>query len=258
MKKFPTIGLLITHYNRSRSLEHLLTSFERLDCEFGDVVVSDDGSKPEHLSYVQKLQFRFQFNLVTTPQNRGLGNNINKGQDAIKTPYTLYIQEDFEPAPEFPEKLINSLELITKDKELDMIRFYAYTPYPYVKKYTDDFFQMRFKPFGTRYKKIHCYSDHPHLRRSTFLEKFGRYSEGISGDKTEYNMSLAFIQNKGKGIIYRDCYALFTQRNTNEEPSTMIRKGWEHQKGTINKIRRLIYRQIKYNYDVKFKNIHAR
>ena len=33
----------------------------------------------------------------------GLGNNINKGQDAVKTPLTLYVQEDFTPAAIFPE-----------------------------------------------------------------------------------------------------------------------------------------------------------
>jgi glycosyltransferase involved in cell wall biosynthesis len=97
MHIFQDTTLLITHYNRSESLERLLTSFEDLNCRFGDIVVSDDGSKPEHLTKVKSLANRFNFTLVTTPVNKGLGNNINKGQDAVKTPYTLYVQEDFQP-----------------------------------------------------------------------------------------------------------------------------------------------------------------
>jgi len=86
---FKGITLLVTHYNRSRSLERLLNSFKSLQCVFEDIVVSDDGSKPEHLDYLKSLQSTLSFRLITTEKNKGLGNNINKGQDAIRTPYTL-------------------------------------------------------------------------------------------------------------------------------------------------------------------------
>src|SRR5690554_1095320 len=94
--RFEDVTLLITHYNRSRSLERLLRAFQDLGFQFGGIVVSDDGSRPEHLERLHLLKEAFNFNLVTTPKNRGLGNNINKGQDAVTTPYTLYVQEDFE------------------------------------------------------------------------------------------------------------------------------------------------------------------
>ena len=42
---FKDVTLLVTHYNRSRSLEHLLESFLNINCLFEDIVVSDDGSK---------------------------------------------------------------------------------------------------------------------------------------------------------------------------------------------------------------------
>jgi GT2 family glycosyltransferase len=60
--KFPTITLLVTHYNRSKSLERLLTAFADLDVAFGDIVVSDDGSKPEHLNALRALQQVHNFN----------------------------------------------------------------------------------------------------------------------------------------------------------------------------------------------------
>ncbi len=56
---FPDTTLLITHYNRSGSLERLLTGFESLGCRFADVVVSDDGSQPEHLDKITALKNAF-------------------------------------------------------------------------------------------------------------------------------------------------------------------------------------------------------
>jgi hypothetical protein len=65
---FKGVTLLITHYNRSQSLEQLLTSFLKLNCRFEDTVVSDDGSKPEHIDYLLQLQKNHNFRLITTPK----------------------------------------------------------------------------------------------------------------------------------------------------------------------------------------------
>src|ERR1700740_3521524 len=66
---FPDTTLLITHYNRSASLERLLASFRALDCNFSEVLVSDDGSKPEQLEKLRSLQPVYSFRLVTSPKN---------------------------------------------------------------------------------------------------------------------------------------------------------------------------------------------
>src|SRR5690349_18417419 len=183
---FKDVTLLVTHYNRSHSLEHLLQSFRNINCMFEDVVVSDDGSKPEHLNYLWQLQKQYTFRVITTPVNKGLGNNINKGQDAVRTPYTLYVQEDFEPAHDFASHFVHALALMQEKQGIDVVRFYAYFKYPYLKPYKHGFSQMQFKWWLPGYKKFYAYSDHPHLRRSDFLEKFGRYPEGVKGDVTEY------------------------------------------------------------------------
>ena len=54
--QFSAVTLLITHYNRSRSLERLLQTFATQQIVFGDIVVSDDGSKPEHLDYLKAIR----------------------------------------------------------------------------------------------------------------------------------------------------------------------------------------------------------
>ena len=251
MYTFSNVSLLITHYNRSESLNNLLESFKKLNCSFGEVVVSDDGSKAEHLDKLKLLREAYDFNLITTPINKGLGNNINKGQDAVKNAYTLYVQEDFEPSPEFPAKFAKALEFMDSDKSLDIVRFYAYYPYPYLKPFSEDYDEMYVKNFGLRYDKIYFYSDHPHLRRSSFFERFGRYPEGLKGDLTEYKMCISFIQNKGKGLFYKDYSRLLLQKNSEEEPSTMTRSNWRQKENLLLNVVRYIYRQIKYNLNIK-------
>src|SRR5690606_20440583 len=120
-----------------------------------DIIVSDDGSKQEHIDYLKRLQLRYAFTLITTPSNKGLGNNINKGQDAVETPFTLYIQEDFEPTSLFPRRLQEAVMFMEEDSDLDLVRFYAYFPYPYLRYFNERYSEIYIKPFATNYRKIY-------------------------------------------------------------------------------------------------------
>ena len=80
---FPGVTLLITHYNRSGSLERLLTTFHDLGCRFDDIVVADDASIPEHLEKLKTMQAVFNYRLIEATKNSGFPGNINKGQDAV-------------------------------------------------------------------------------------------------------------------------------------------------------------------------------
>ena len=247
---FKGVTLLVTHYNRSRSLERLLNSFKNLNCVFEDIVVSDDGSKPEHQDYLKSLQSSLKFNLVTTEKNKGLGNNINKGQDAVKTPFTLYVQEDFDPTDLFPSTFEKALKIINDKKEIDVVRFYAYFKYPHLKPLNDGFSLMDFKLWYPGYKKFYYYSDHPHLRRSDFFNKFGRYAEGEKVEKTEYKMMMSFLKKGGKGVFYDNYTNLFEQKNSSQEPSTVKRNFWR-ESGAVAGLRHL-YRHARFNFDYLF------
>jgi glycosyltransferase involved in cell wall biosynthesis len=246
---FKDVSLLITHYNRSLSLERLLNSFQSINCSFGEIVVSNDGGSAEHQAKLFELQQIHNFSLITTPNNKGLGNNLNKGQDAVSLPYTLYVQEDFVPAADFGQHFTHAVEIINERTEIDIVRFYAYFEYPYLKPYKNGFSEMVFKFWNAGYKKYYYYSDHPHLRRSDFLKKFGRYAEGVKGDVTEYNMMMSFLQKKGKGMFYVAFKSLFEQENTSEEPSTMKRNIWRESNSPFIKILREAYRHVKFRYD---------
>jgi len=246
---FKGVALLVTHYNRSKSLERLLTTFAAQGCVFDEIVVSDDGSKPEHQAYLKELQPRFNYKLITTPVNRGLGNNINKGQDAVTAPYTLYVQEDFEPATDWPLHFKDAMDILNERPEFDMARFYAYFKYPYLKPIRNGFSEMVFKLWYPGYKKFYYYSDHPHVRRSNFLQKFGRYPEGLKGDVTEYTMMMNFLKKKGRGIYYDDFQSLFFQKNSSDEPSTMKRETFRTTSNPVISFVRHIYRHLKFNKD---------
>jgi glycosyltransferase involved in cell wall biosynthesis len=251
---FEDVTLLVTHYNRSSSLARLLKAFSDINCSFGDIVVSDDGSKKEHLEKVEQLQDNYNFQLITTPVNKGLGNNINKGQDAVKTKYTLYIQEDFIPKPLFGERFKDAVEIMEGRRDIDFVRFYAYYNYPYQKNYRHGFSEMIFKPWYLGYIKFFFYSDHPHLRRSSFFQKFGRYEEGLKGDVTEYRMMMSVLKKKGKGMFYSDYRGLFDQKNSEEEPSTMKRNYWRESRNPFVTAARHCYRHVKFNFDYAFGN----
>jgi glycosyltransferase involved in cell wall biosynthesis len=252
MNLFSNVTLLITHYNRSQSLEQLLSAFSDLSCIFKETIVSDDASTSEHQVALLRLKSKYNFKLITATKNAGLGANLNRGQKAVSSELTLYVQEDFVPTSLFPENFGNALKIMEKYNDLDLVRLYAYYPYPYLKSLENGYSEMLIKPYYLKYTKIYFYSDHPHLRRSNFLTKFGDYQEGISGDRTEYRMCLSFIQNKGKGVFFDQYKELFVQKNSELEPSTMTRTNLTSSRNPVISVLRYIYRQLKYNYDINF------
>lgn len=250
---FENVSLLITHYNRSKSLHRLLEAMQKLNVTFGEIVISDDGSSYAHLQNLLEYQKIFNFRLITAPVNKGLPNNINKGQDAVLKPYTLYVQEDFVPSEVFPIKFQHSLEIMQERPDIDIARYWAYWKYPYLKSIRNGFSEMDFSLFKMGYKKFYVYSDASHLRRSNFPTKFGKFLENLPSDRAEYLMMMSFIRKHGKAI-YNDNYNdMFDHRNSEDEPSTVERDFISYSEGNpLITIIRNLYRNIKFNLDYLF------
>ncbi len=253
---FDQVTLLITHYNRSSSLRRLLEAFQNLKMSFGEIIVSDDGSFPEHLEQLDQLKKIFGFKLICTDKNRGLANNINKGQRSVSLPYTLYVQEDFIPGNMAAQRIRDGLEIMLENSQIDLVRFYAYHQYPYLVPLEKGFAEMKFNFWKPGFWQFWCYSDHPHLRRSNFLQKFGNYPEGISSDRAEFRMAISFLQKKGVAIIHEDYQQTFIQKNSEQEPSQVARKKFRKYIQLTNffliKFIRTIYRNIKFRIDYLF------
>ena len=251
-KPYSDVTLLTTVYNRSNSLQRLLHAFTSLGICFEKMIVSDDGSDQVQLEKIKKLQKEHGFCLITVSSNKGLGNNLNKGQDKVTTPYTLYVQEDFVPTEEFVTAFEDSLAFFKEDKELDIVRFFSNYQYPYTQPYKKGFSKITIPPIALDYRKIYAYSDTPHLRKSDFLQKFGRYAEGIKGDRTEYRMCISFLQKDGKALIYDKFKSLFLHENLSDEPSTMFRSKLTSKDHYLLSFLRSMYRQVRYNFDIFF------
>src|SRR5690606_11334361 len=89
------------------------------------------------------------------------------------------------------------------------------------------------------------YSDHPHLRRSNFLQKFGRYSEGKNPENAEFDMMISYLKKKGKGLLFDNYKTVFAQINTAAEPSTMKRKFWRYSNNVLIVAAVMTYRYVK-------------
>jgi len=253
---FSEITLLVTHYNRSISLERLLKSFEERQIRFKEIVVSDDGSKNEHVKNLEFFKDEYGIRLVLAERNKGLANNINKGQRTVNTPFTLYVQEDFIPTERFSRSLSDGLRFMQEDSKIDLVRFYAYRKHPYLKPLKNEFSEMEFHFWQPNAYQFNCYSDHPHLRRSSFLDKFGEYIEGIKSDRAEFKMAMSFVQHKGKAIIHNDFRDIFIQENSSAEPSQVARKKLKKQiqlsESFFIKIMRSVYRNVKFRVEYLF------
>ncbi len=236
------VTLLITHYNRSRSLERLLAALSKLQCTFEDIVVSDDASRPEEMKEVKRLQEIYKYRLVATPVNRGYGNCINKGEDAITTPYTLYLQEDFVPSELFPENCKNALQFMNEDPSLDYPRFWAIGDMKLdLKPYGKGFSEMIYKISNPHHYKFYQFSDTPNIRRRNFREKFGRYREGIYGDKTDYYMAISFLHNEGKGLFFDAYDTLFVHDDEEEGSRIRTQNNWRQSENMLVRVLRFFF-----------------
>ncbi len=213
------VTLLITHFNRPKSLQRLLAALQELGCTFAETLVSDDGSSAETLVRLQELQREYSFRLITAAVNKGLQNNLNRGLDLVRTEYTLYVQEDFCPTAQFAKNLGNAVAILDERKDVDIVRMYAYVKYPYLKHWKDGYSEMDFSLWRPGSAKFFCYSDTPHLRRKSFFQKFGRYVEGLPAIKGEKRMVMSFLQSQGKALVC-EVNDSFIHENSDTEPST--------------------------------------
>lgn len=177
------VSVIFITYNRSDLLDIAFQAVrERMD--FGglhvEFIVSDDASNAAHLSQIRALLFHKH---VLSTENRGLGNNCNKGIAAAAGRYILQIQDDCEFVG--AKTLISTaLEILRADRDVGIVQLTYQTPgVPH---------EVRCLVDGTRYLVFYndatpgerdCgarpYSDQPHLKRRQFCEDIGPYKEGV-------------------------------------------------------------------------------
>lgn len=190
------LSVLITSYNRPNALSACLEAIKAMDFDIPyEVVVTDDGSKEEHISEIKTLKGIDL--LLTSEKNKGLGANLNKGIKACKGPYILYCQEDFLLKKELVPALKESF-LLLDDGNLDMIRFQANYKFPSLNHVSGHIYKIPHFSFKNFYVNTFQYSDNPFVTKKEFYEEVGYYLEGERGDYGETEFAIRVLSFKRK------------------------------------------------------------
>lgn len=226
------LSVLITHYNRPEALAICIAAIRKLEFSVPiELVVSDDGSKPEHVKELHKLAID---TLVTTPTNKGLASNLNRGIKACKGNYIMYVQEDFIIKPEILQVLSESMSLLDSNT-LDMVRFRANYVFNHLIPLTAHI--NKIPKFSFRNFNINTfqYSDNPFLTTPAFFERLDYFLENTSGPYGETEFAIRVLNSKAKiGIADKNYFGANA-----ESSSVMITKPVKKDLGFKRKLKRL-------------------
>lgn len=174
------ISCLFITFNRSHLLktavESLRGGFAKSNLPY-EIVISDDGSAPEHVTAIRALNADI---LALSDGNRGLGNNCNKGITACRMPFILQIQDDWRFTGDASE-LRSAIEILKEDAQIGIIQFTAInSDLATVKRRSAA--GVRYRVYANDYLPWYRggrrpYSDRPHLKSRSFVDHIGPYVE---------------------------------------------------------------------------------
>lgn len=192
------LSILITHFNRPEALAICIAAIKKVKFQIPiELVVSDDGSRPENLSPLQELPIDV---LVTSPKNKGLASNLNRGIKACKGDFIMYIQEDFIIKPEILNVLPESIDVLNSG-QIDMVRFranYVFNHLVPLTKHISIIPKFSFKNFNIN---TFQYSDNPFITTPAFFEKHNYFLEQASGPYGETEFAIRVLKSKSKIAI---------------------------------------------------------
>lgn len=177
-------------YNRSQLLKitsQAIRASRRL--QGVKVICSDDCSKPEHLSEIERMGFD---KVVKAQRNGGLGRNNNKGLKAANSRFVLMVQDDCKMVND--EAVLHACQVLSHDPSIGMVRLYGDpTPFPLQERKVNGMSYWVAMHTSPEYEALkrgpvrkRVYSDQPHVRRRELHEKVvGYYAEGVPLEQTE-------------------------------------------------------------------------
>ncbi|EPZ45511.1 glycosyltransferase family 2 protein [Alicyclobacillus acidoterrestris] len=115
----PLVTVLIPAYNREQYVGQAIESIQRQTLQDFVCIVIDDGSTDHTRDVVEtyrKLDRRIQ--CLALPENRGLGQALQAGLDAVRTRYFTILDSDDWYAPQTLETCLTAIEAASADVSL--------------------------------------------------------------------------------------------------------------------------------------------
>ena len=196
------LSILITHYNRPKSLKECLQAIQALKLEYPhEIVVSDDCSAFENIELIKKIE---GVRLILSDSNRGLAANLNHGIKACKGDYILYCQEDFLLKKTILDVLPECFKSLDSG-QVDMVRFRANYKFNKLIKISEHINKIPKFSLHNFHINTFRYSDHPFITSPDFYKRFGYYLENSSGPYGETEFAIRILKLKATiGITTRD------------------------------------------------------
>jgi glycosyltransferase involved in cell wall biosynthesis len=98
------ITVILSTYNQPAALKCILTALRRQTLAPAEIIVADDGSKPETASVIQQHQLQLDINIKHVwHEDQGFRKTIilNKAIAQAKKPYIIFLDGDCVPSPQF-------------------------------------------------------------------------------------------------------------------------------------------------------------
>jgi GT2 family glycosyltransferase len=182
----PLVSVVIVGYRRPELLKRTVTSFLATNTYANiEMILSDDGSPPEELRRMKELPFD---RVVESRRNTGLGANTNRGLGAARGEFVLQLQDDWECCG--PGGFIeSSIEVAREWPELGFLRLR--TPQEeltYSVRHSTGGRVVRVYDAPQPVADQFVYTDTPHFKSRSAIERLGPYLESRSMARTEIDM----------------------------------------------------------------------
>ena len=111
-------AVLLATYNGEKYIEELLDSIERQTRKDFVCYIHDDGSRDNTVSVIKKwIKGKNNFKLLEYESKKGAKNNFFSMLKKVESEYYMFADQDDVWCENKVEKLINRMEIVTKDRE---------------------------------------------------------------------------------------------------------------------------------------------
>jgi GT2 family glycosyltransferase len=110
-KNLPLVSIVIVNYNGKAYIEHCVDSVLKSTYSNIEVIVADNGSTDDSVSWLKK-QFGHdrRLNITEIGENRGPAFARNRGVESATGKYIAFLDNDTEPEPNWLEPLVKTME----------------------------------------------------------------------------------------------------------------------------------------------------